>query len=363
MTDSDDKRRTDIRNNSDLRFEENSIPLYIPDVDEFQRTTVQHFVIDTKRIMILPLKFVKLAPYFENLEESDLKQLDVQDILACIPRELRLLTLAFLRTRERQKAGENETATALSTVTSTTIIENQLSLQGKFRSSIWKPLHEDDRIDASNFSQFLTEHYAPDRLAQFTVLDLSGNGLMAADLLSICPAIPRLLPSVERVILTSNYLSLSGQRETGAEVDDVRRVIDGFLGESTAMKYFVITGTSLATLEFKLLFEYTSEDSLRKLIWVPEAFVFGFSWHLLLKDRPHISGRLLDDITAAHASYYGLPPKSRSAPIESTCTTYVLIMGHNVTFSLFVYAPGHRVCHSSYLDVDNRRYATAEVEV
>ncbi|MBY0272320.1 MAG: hypothetical protein K2X02_02730 [Alphaproteobacteria bacterium] len=87
--------------------------------------------------------------------------------------------------------------------------------------------------------------------------------------------------------------------------------------EREAFRYLNIVGNSAATTDSKSFFTGLKEDHLKKLIWIPEKWLEGRKWTILLNDRPDLEAAS-DLVSLVHKQYYDKKREELLSPDESS---------------------------------------------
>jgi len=107
-------------------------------------------------------------------------------------------------------------------------------------------------------------------------------------------------------------LDLSFNRITSQGLPSFEEIL-----EREAFQYLNIVGNSAATIDSKPFFTQLKERHLRKLIWVPEKWLEGKKWTVLLNDRPDLEA-VSDLVSLVHQQYYDKKREELLSPDESS---------------------------------------------
>ncbi|MBY0272716.1 MAG: hypothetical protein K2X02_04805 [Alphaproteobacteria bacterium] len=107
-------------------------------------------------------------------------------------------------------------------------------------------------------------------------------------------------------------LDLSFNRVTSQGLPSFEEIL-----EREAFQYLNIVGNPAASIESKSFFTGLKENHLRKLIWIPEKWIEGRKWTILLEGRPD-SETVNDLVSLVHKQYYDKKRGELLSPDESS---------------------------------------------
>ena len=233
-------------------------------------------------------KFNKLTPYFEGVVISDLSILSSDDLIEmAAPHDkplMKIFCVKFLKDHFEVKPTIYEKPNSpLAKKEESTVITEDGNYRGRLISSAYGGV-------AKNLNKLTVADLKGVKLSKDKKLDLSHNNLLDVDLVNL-----------EEIIFTCKprVLDLSMNRIHGYELLSRPQFDRAFWNIlSYVQNYFVIVGNPLASVDRLDLFSTFKEEHFKKLIWIPQSWIKGESWHAM------VDKSFWDIIKDAHDEYY-----------------------------------------------------------
>lgn len=292
-------------------------------------------------------KFLPLKDYFAALTLDDLAHIADYEIIQAAKPKHRLLMTSFVHNVLRP-VQHNRESDAIHRRLAQDPVADVCALQERLCSTVFKKKH---LVPCDEVQQFVREKYSQERRQAMRVLDVTQNGLQANDLPHIAALVSAELPRCSLVLLSNNNLTFGNEIQLAGAVEAIKML----LNHADDIRVDVAQ-TSMATADYRSMFESLSPAELLRLIWVSEDSVPGYNWHSMLKKHPEVSAELLEKIAQQHAEYYRINLPRPDIKQLSTLGLFVLCCSFP-----YCAVEKHDRCTLAYLDLRMGNYRTVEV--
>jgi hypothetical protein len=206
-------------------------------------------------------RFSPLQHYLVGITVEDLMNFQDEDFLEAVDKKHRLLMKAFLRST-REKIDEEIAAQGV--LLDGDVLDAHSKVHSSAFGTSWVPV---DRVPV----QQLLHSFDRSLLDRVKVLDLSGNDLIAEDLIHI-NNIVQALPNLEQIDISFNRMAKSDSDN----YDLLKQWLDK-KGVHVVGNYFVDTPNFALSL---------SSAQLKNLLWIPPNWLEGRGWSALFANHP-----------------------------------------------------------------------------